>query len=83
MLALGRQDAHKAVKYLMRSSELMPNEWVPQQLLSRALTLSGAAGQAIAVLNKSIEQHPDIAPLYEDLFKLCMTTGSLGAALCG
>lgn len=80
MLALGRQDAAKAVKCLTRASELMPNEWVPQQLLSRALTLNGAAGQAVAVLNKSIEQHPDIAPLYEDLFKLCMTTASLGAA---
>lgn len=80
MLALGHQDAQKAVKYLTRSSELMPSEWVPQQLLSRALVLTGAVGQAIAVLNKTLEQNPDVGPLYEDLFKLCMTAGNLGGA---
>ena len=80
MLAIGRQDAALAVKYLKRAAELMPNEWVPQQLYSRALTLSGVAGQAIAVLNKTIDQHREAAPLYEDLFKLCMMTGNLGGA---
>ncbi len=80
MLALGRQDAPRAVKCLTRASELMPGEWVPQQLLSRALVLTGSAGQAISVLNKTLERHPDVAPLYEDLFKLCMTAGNLGGA---
>ena len=80
MLALGRHDAAAAVKHLKRAAELMPNEWVPQQLYSRALTLSGAPGQAIAVLNATIEQHREVGTLYEDLFKLCMTTGNLGGA---
>lgn len=80
MLALGRAQPAAAVKFLSRAAELMPNEWVPQQLLARALTLNGVAGQAIAVLNKTIEAHREVGPLYEDLFKLCMTTGNLGGA---
>jgi len=80
MLAIGKQELPAAVKYLKRAAELMPNEWVPQQLYARALTLSGVAGQAISVLNQAIAQHRDVAPLYEDLFKLCMTTGNLGGA---
>jgi Flp pilus assembly protein TadD len=80
MLALGRQEPAAAVKYLKRAAELMPNEWVPQQLHARALTLSGVPGQAIALLNTTIEQHPKVGVLYDDLFKLCMTTGNLGGA---
>ena len=80
MLALGQHDPAKAVKFLTKAAELMPNEWVPQQLLARAQTLSGAPAAAMTVLNATIELHPTVAPLFEDLFKLSMTTGHLGGA---
>jgi tetratricopeptide (TPR) repeat protein len=80
-LAMGKQNVKAALNHFARAVELMPNEWVPAQLLARALALDGQLGQAVAALNRAVAQAPDQPSLYDDLFKFCMLAGSVQGAV--